>query len=149
MAIRIIFYSRSGNCAQLARTYAKESSGYLVEVRDTPEKRYWGTWGFIKGAIHTLMKREVPYQLSGSPGHKVTEIVLITPVWAGQLPPTFRTFLIKEALDRELKVTVVTVSGSGNGRETFQQAVKILHQAGVCEIHHRNMRTAEIVKTAE
>jgi hypothetical protein len=115
---------------------------------DTPEKRYWGVFGFIKGSIHTLMKKELPYRLVGEGGSKISEIILITPVWAGQLPPTIRTFLTKEPLGSDLKVTVVTVSGSGNGRETFQQTVNILHQAGVREIHHRNLRTVEIA-TAE
>lgn len=147
MSNRIVYYTRSGNCAQLARAYARQSPSYLVQVMDTPEKRYRGAWGFLKGAIHTLRKKEVPYRLVGEPGSRIEEIILITPVWAGQLPPTLRTYLTKESLGTDGKVTVVTVSDSGNGRDTFRQAVDLLHQAGVREIHHRNLRTTDITKT--
>lgn len=141
---RIIYYTRSGSCAQLARAYAKKSPSYLVQVMDSPEKKYWGALGYLKAALHTMMKKELPYRLVGEPGSRIDEIILITPVWASQLPPTLRTFLSKESLGRDIKITVVTVSDHGNGRDTFRQAVDILHQAGAREIHHRNLRRSEI-----
>ncbi|AZR72188.1 hypothetical protein BBF96_01515 [Anoxybacter fermentans] len=144
MSRKIYYYSRTGNCARVAYKYAKDKESYLVQIMDVPEDRYWGAWGFIKGAINTLSKKEVSYRLVGDRYIESSEIVLITPVWAGQIPPTFRSFLQNESFASDLMVHVVTVSRSGRGRDAFRQVVKILEKAGVREIRHRNLKENEI-----
>lgn len=144
MSRKIFYYSRTGNCATVAHTYSKNGEGLLVQIKDKPEDRYWGVFGYIKGGFHTVTKKEVSYDLVGDKYNDASEVILVTPVWAGQIPPTFRAFLTQQDFNPEVKVTVVTISNSGKGRETFHQAVNILQDKGVQEIHHRNLKTVEV-----
>lgn len=143
MSSKIFYYSRSGNCARVAHSYAKGGNGKVVQIMDLPEDRYWGGLGFIKGAFHTVLKRQQSYRLVGDTSSQSNEIILVTPVWASQVPATVLAFLNKETFGPETKVTVVTVSDSGNGRTTFRQVVDLLHRHGVQEIRHRNLKSSE------
>lgn len=149
MLRRVYFYSRTGTCAQVANNYIKDGAGYKVQVMDMPENRYSGFWGLIKGLANALTKKNVSYSLVGdkyTKSDQISELVFITPVWADNIPPTFRTFLLNESFNSNITVRVVTVSQSGEGRKVFHQVVDILQKAGVKEIRHKNLRSAEILK---
>ena len=150
MLRRVYFYSRTGTCTQVANDYIQDGAGYKVQVMDMPENRYSGVWGFMKGIVNALTKKNVSYSLVGdkyTKADQISEIVFITPVWADKLPPTFRTFLLNESFQPEVTVRVVTVSQSGQGREVFRQVVDILQKAGVKEIRHKNLKSREILSS--
>ncbi len=148
MSKKIFFYSRTGTCAQVADRYSKNEAGYKVQVMDIPENRYWGTFGYLKAGFNTLFNKGYSYSLVGdkyTSSEEVTEIILIMPVWAGKMPPTFREFLLNESFKPGLSVQVVTVSRSGQGREVFHQIVEILQKTGVTEIRHKNLKSSEVI----
>lgn len=147
MASRIFYYSRSGNCARLAHAYATEREDHMVQIMDLPEDRYWGALGFCKAVFSTVFKFDTSFRLIGNSHANVSDNVLITPIWVNQIPPTIRAFLKRESFTPDTKITVVTVSSSGNGSNAFQEIVQYLHNIGVHQIQHRNIKTSEIVST--
>lgn len=144
MATRIYYYSRSGNCARVARKYANNGEDYMVQIMDLPEDRYWGALGFIKAVFSTIFKFDLSFRMVGDNHAAVADNILITPVWMNRVPPSFRAFLQKENFDSQSRITVVTVSNSGRGKETYHQIVELLHKAGVHEISHENLKSSEV-----
>ncbi|MCK4258472.1 MAG: hypothetical protein KAX49_05810 [Halanaerobiales bacterium] len=144
MSLRVYYYSRTGTCAKVAHTYTQNGQGEVVQIKDVPENRYWGFFGFIKGGYNTVRKKEISYKRVGDQVKTPSEIVFVMPVWAGQVPPTVRTFLMKENFEPGVKVTVITVSKSGKYEKTFSQTVEILEKKGIQEFHHRNLKEKEI-----
>ena len=144
MPRKVYYYTRTGNCKKVARDYVDEDNGYLIQITDIPEDNYQGIWGFIKGGFDAVRGKEVSYRTVGDKYIEENEIVLVTPIWAGKIPPAFNSFLSEESFTPEMKVYVVTVSKSGNGRDAFRYIADRLQEEGVMEIRHRNLKESEI-----
>jgi flavodoxin len=91
--ILVVYYSMSGNTARVALDLAKMIDADIESLRD--RHHGVGFFGLLKAAWHAL--RRVPAQL-GPLRHDPADYALTligTPVWAGQMTPAVRAYLLQ------------------------------------------------------
>lgn len=128
MKTLIVYYSRTGHNETLARILQKKlDQSEIEEVVD--HKNREGNWGIfvsiIDAAFHRLTKIEVPR----FDAKDFDLIVIVTPLWAGSLPPATRTYL---TMNREniKKYAFISVSDQGKeNRRAVADLEKTAHQS--------------------
>ena len=102
----VYYFTRSGNCEQLANELAAQKGGQAYRITDN--KNWKGPLGFIKGGYYAVKKTGLPAEYRQPLEDE--DIILVAPVWAGTFPPAARSFI--DAVGRG-RITVVASSGSG------------------------------------
>ncbi len=132
MKIGILYYSRTGNTRQVAKTLEekfkeKNADVNLIEIEHVKRPGFF-TAG--KAASHQL---ELPIKNTDFDMGKYDIIVAGSPTWAGR-PSPFITFFMKKAIN--IKGKTVFVFGTGmtpiNKRENFKEMMRNnLENAGI------------------
>ncbi len=87
----VVFYSRTGNTSLIASKIA--ALLHADTERILTRTAYDGSFGFIKGALHSATGRQVPID---PPTHSPDDFDLVViggPVWAGHIAPPVQTYL--------------------------------------------------------
>ncbi|TDX48987.1 flavodoxin family protein [Orenia marismortui] len=121
MKVDIYYYSRTGNCKEVAERLSKRVDSNLYRIVGK-NKNFKGILGWIKGGYYALFNKEVEvnyYQGSSD------IICLITPVWAGKIPPTIRKFINSFNFDGKQIYLLATMNGSeGNIFESIEEVLE-------------------------
>ncbi|MDI6860493.1 MAG: hypothetical protein QMD25_00545 [Caldisericia bacterium] len=106
----ILYYSRTGNNKKLAKILKEKLSFSLEEIID--RKRRDGIIGFIISGYDALTKKLTKIEKLNSNIENFEHIVIGTPIWAGNITPAIRTFLL-ENKDKIRSYSVYSVSEFG------------------------------------
>lgn len=88
----VCYYSRSGHSRAYAKRLAKELNADLREIVEV-QRRFLGPMGFLKAGYDSQKERKRSIHLSGlTLLDPFTKIVVVSPVWAGNVPPAVREF---------------------------------------------------------
>ena len=127
MRTAIVYYSMNGNTAMVAEKLAKSTGADMIEIK--PEKAYpdkglkkflWGG----KSAVMAETPKLVPYTFQAE---KYDQIVFGFPVWAGNITPPIRTFVLenRDVLKDKRIAAFACQSGSG-GEKAFRKLLECL-----------------------
>ena len=107
MERKVVYFTRTGTSERVAKKIAARLSCECLQITDNIN--WQGPVGYIKAGYYSSSNRRVGIKLSGEVGTPV-ELIVVSPLWAGGLPPATRVFLESVALDTVH--LVVTSNGS-------------------------------------
>ncbi|BEP28177.1 flavodoxin family protein [Helicovermis profundi] len=105
MNYKVVYFTRTGSCKRVADKISKELNCDKVELCD--DKNWKGFIGFFKAGYYTSKNKNVKIELKGNIEDK-DNIIVVSPLWAGSLPPATRLFLEDRKLE---EIDLVLVSG--------------------------------------
>ena len=110
----VVFYSRTGTTAKVARKIAAALQCDMEEIIDTKSRA--GAWGWLGGGRDASRRKEtVIRQIDKAPaGYDV--VIIGTPVWAWTMTPAIRTYLAQNKESFKEVAFFCTMGGSGNVR---------------------------------
>ena len=132
MKTAIVYYSMNGNTAMVAKKLADDLSADLIEIKPEtayPDKGFkkflWGG----KAAVMAETPKLMPYQFCAD---DYQQVVIGFPVWAGNITPPVRTFLLEhqQALKEKRIAAFACQSGSG-AEKAFGKLVGCIGQVSL------------------
>jgi len=136
MKVLVVFYSRTGNTADVARKIAEElrsSSGYEVVTESIEEvkgeERRKGVRGYLASGFEAMKKRESEI---GQPKNDPVDFDLTivgTPVWAWNVPPATRSYCSRY-LSGATKVCFFCTMGGSGDRRAFAEMERLAGKSG-------------------
>ena len=107
MKYLIAYYSRGGHNLQIAKELKTLLKADIEEIIDLkPKNIFISIW-------QSLTKQTTEIKEIKNNPKKYDITILITPIWAGSLPPATRTYL-KNYLQNFKKLSLLSVSGQGS-----------------------------------
>ncbi len=88
----VVYYSRTGNSKKVAEILAKELG--VEPIRIVSDMNWKGFFGYMKAGYYSMTKKTVPIRLEGQISDE-DEIILVTPLWAGDIAVEAHTFIEK------------------------------------------------------
>jgi len=116
--VLVAFHSRTGHTAEVAQNIAAGLNADVEQLREAEERAYF------RAGLDALLGRTC--DLAGSitsPGN-YDLVVLGTPVWAMNLPPPMRSYIVEHAGELP-KVAFFCTEGGGGGNRVFGQMARL------------------------
>lgn len=118
----VIFYSYTGHTKALAHELIKKESAEIIEIEDIRRpsklKAYAaGCFAAMRGKTWKIKPIDVNLE-------EYERLILLSPVWAGNIPPAVNSLL--EILPEGKTISVKMVSGGGNSscKERLEEIIK-------------------------
>lgn len=86
----VVYYSRTGHNEELAQQLHQEMGGDIDQIVDTKDRT--SMFGCVMSAI---FKSKTNIQFGKDPA-AYDQVVVVTPLWGGALPPATRTYLTQQ-----------------------------------------------------
>jgi flavodoxin len=102
----VVYYSRTGHNAQMAEQLHAQLPGDLDQIVDTKNRE--GMFGCVLAA---MMRAKTKIQFGKDPA-AYDQVVVVSPLWAGSLPPATRTYLAQQGTKFN-KFAFMSVCGLG------------------------------------
>ena len=118
MKTLITFYSRTGFTKKVAETIAKKLKADSQELIDTKNRS--GVWGWIIAGKDAAMKNQAKIKPLKKDPSKYDLVVIGTPVWAGDMTPAVRTFIMKSRKNFK-KVALFCTQGGAQGQKCLNE----------------------------
>lgn len=106
----VVYYSKTGNNRKIGEVLKEKLNFASEEIID--KKRREGIFGFIISGYDALFKRLTQIENLKQDIENFDHIIIGTPVWAGNITPAIRTFLVNYK-DKIKNYSVFSVSGFG------------------------------------
>ncbi len=125
MSTLVVYFSRGGHVAKVAKQLAYENEYALEEIVETQNRK--GVFGFITGGADASLKRCGEILNMHSDISSFDKIILCSPVWAGTMPPAVRAFLVAHADDiKDIEYIIMRASRKNEYTEVFAQMNEII-----------------------
>ncbi len=117
----IAFYSRTGTNRKIAQELSKQIQADIFEIKEDKDRS--GVKGFVVGGFDAVRKKKTNIKDQDFDVDKYDCLIMVSPIWVGNLPPAARVFLDKYKKNFE-KFFVLSVSRQGDLNKTFIPAVE-------------------------
>lgn len=135
----ITYYSRTGNTKKIAEQIKKILKSDIDEIIDLKSRK--GILGFITGGFSAALRRQTKIKYNKTP-EKYKTLIIGTPVWAGNMTPAIRTYLIQNK--SKIKNTAFFCTCGGQQNKTFNELAKLTKKPlAVLEIKDKKINTEE------
>lgn len=118
--VLLVYYSRTGYTATIARELADASGWELEQIRD--QRSRTGAWGFARSLCDALLGRHPPIQPAAKNPADYAIVVLGAPVWMGRLSAPIRTYIAAQRAGFTRIAYFCTYGGKGAERAARQVA---------------------------
>lgn len=118
----VVYYSLT----QFNEKVAKEVSRHFrcKSIKITEKKqRGKGLLLYLIGGFEAFTKKETEIDEIECDFENYENVILVSPIWAGHIPPAVRTFL-KKFKDKIKNLVVISVSGMGDRNKNFKNDFK-------------------------
>lgn len=139
--ILVVFYSRSGTTAALARQLAAELNADCEPLHDADSRRRLGAIGFLRSLSDVINKRAADLRPTTCWPSVYNVVVLGTPVWAGRASTPVSTWLARHG--PELRATAFFCTMGLRGDLTAFEQMQVLagrKPIATCSISGREIR---------
>jgi len=118
----IIFYSYTGNTKTLAQELAAERYADIAEIKDVlhPGKLK----AYSLGCFAALRGKNWPIQPLNVDLKAYDNLLLLSPVWAGNPPPTVNALLEQLPKGKTVSIKMVSASGSSRCKARIDEKIK-------------------------
>nr|WP_238374244.1 flavodoxin [Methanothermobacter thermautotrophicus] len=124
----VIYYSRSGNTAMVARTLAEELNADLIEIRDLDDRK--GFMSSFRSSIDALRESKTPIKPEKVDLSGYDLVYLGTPTWAGKPAPAIITLIDRVDFLGKDVILFTTMSRQGGEGAIERMAEKIGARGG-------------------
>ncbi len=90
MNYKVVYFTRTENSKRIAEEIAKKLSCETIQITDN--MKWEGITGFLKGGYYASKMKDVEIQISEGMDD-YDELVVVSPLWAGDVVPAIRVFL--------------------------------------------------------
>ena len=104
---KVVYFTRTGTSKRVAEKIANKLSCDAIQITDN--MNWKGILGFLKGGYYASKNKDVHIKIHGNLDN-ADELIVVTPLWAGKVTPSIKTFLKTTTLDKIH--LVVTSNGS-------------------------------------
>lgn len=120
MKTLVVYFSRTGYSENVAKEIAKKYDADLDKLTD--DVRWDGMWGYLRGARYAMFNKvtQITYSKRSS---EYDKIIIVSPVWAGKMPPAIHTYLDKN-IENINKLAGIFTSESSNPKKIFDNIEK-------------------------
>jgi flavodoxin len=122
MKTLVVYFSRSGHTAQVAREIAQRMGADVEEIREARQRA--GIWGYCRSALQVLTRAQTPIEPSRYDPAGYDNIVLGTPVWIQRPAPPVVTYARRHAASFKRVAFFCTEGGAGDA-QVFQELEKL------------------------
>ena len=102
----VVYYSRTGHNAEMAQQLQDEMAGDLDQIVDMKDRQ--GMFGCVMAA---MLRAKTKIQYTKDPA-TYDQVVVVSPLWGGMLPPATRTYLAQNQ-GKFAKYAFLSVCGKG------------------------------------
>ncbi len=127
----VIYYTRTGTTRMIAEEIASEIGADIEEIVD--KKKRSGFLGWFASGRDGLKRKLTKIKPIESKIEEYGAIIIGTPVWAGNMAPSVRTFLTENILKNK-KAALFCTMRSNNPSKTFHDMRKIIKAKVIAEI---------------
>ena len=107
MEYNVVFFSRTGNTKRVAQKIAKRLGVKEAQIKD--DMNWNGIFGFLKAGRYSYLEKSVSIRIDGE--YDLSKnFVVVSPLWAGKLPPATNEFL--KLVQPDKVHLVITCKGS-------------------------------------
>lgn len=106
----VLYYSRTGKTAIVAKAIANKISGDLVEIKDLKGRN--GFIGYIKAALDARGMNTTPIEPDNTDTSNYDTICLGTPIWAGKPAPAINSVIKNFEIRGKDIILFVTLGGN-------------------------------------
>lgn len=106
MKTLVVYYSRTGHNAQMAEQLHSQLPGDIDQIVDLKNRE--GMFGCVMAAI---MRAKTRIQFNQDPA-QYDQVVVVSPLWGGILPPATRTYLAQQG-KKFNKFAFMSICGKG------------------------------------
>lgn len=118
----LVYYSRSGYTASLAKEIAGMTGWDVDEVRDVRSRV--GAWGFVRSLFDVLLSRRPAIEPAAKKPESYDLVVLAAPVWMKKLAAPMRSYIVGHK--GQFKALAFFCSFGGSGADNATQQVAAL-----------------------
>jgi len=122
MSTLIVYYSFSGNAKRLAGSLAAQLPADLIELRDA--KKIGKLKAYTAGIVKSIGGKAWPVQPLDVDFALYSRVMLIAPVWAGNVPPAVNHLWDLLPAGTALEVTLVSGSGKSECRARLEKTLQ-------------------------
>lgn len=116
MKTLIVYYSRTGANRKAAEVLHSKITSDIEEIKEEEDRS--GILGLLRSIMDAILKKTSKIKsIEKTPGN-YDRVIVVTPVWAGNLPPAVRTYL-NENKTYIKEIAVLSISGSGEKNKSF------------------------------
>ncbi len=144
MSIQVVYFSRTGTSAAVAKDIAMHLDLELFEIQD--DMNWKGILGFLKGGYYASKNKPVRYHLFNVDKGKIENyykpsdiIIVVTPLWAGGSAPGVRTFISDMQKQR--------LDGMGTVQKQPEFHLVVTSNGSVAKIRDGFVSVTDIVKS--
>jgi flavodoxin len=119
MGVLVVYYSRSGHTAKIARSIARRLDADVEELFEEPP-RAAGIAGYLRAGLDAARGRTGRLRPMVNDPAKYDLVIVGTPVWASSVTPAVRSFLEANASRVRRIAFFLTHGGSGRARVLAQ-----------------------------
>ena len=122
MKTLVIYYSYSGHTKAIAEKIAIDETADIAEIKDIERpgklKAYSvGCFAAIKGKAWPIAPLAIDLAL-------YDHLILLSPIWAGNVPPAVNAFLALLPEGKTVSVKLISASGKSGCRTRIEDAIK-------------------------
>ncbi len=136
----IYYYSRTGNCQKVAETLSDNLNASTYQIEDTGID-FGGAIGWLKGGFYAFWQKQTEINVEFGQNNI---IYLITPVWAGKIPPGVRSFI--NSMDWSEKQLYLIATMMGGPGKVFASIEELLTDSNVEVLDRVSISEAELQK---
>lgn len=145
--VLVVYYSRTGNTERVAKSIAERLNGDTEKIVDKKDRS--GFWGFIGGARDALKDRTTEVGEFKYDPSKYDLIIIGTPIWAGDMAPAVRTYILsqKDKLQGK-KVAYFTTSGGSKPDKTVKSMEETSGVKGIAftGIYEKDLKKEDVTQ---
>lgn len=139
--ILIVYYSRSGNSRKIAYELKDLLNCHIDEIKDLKNRK--GIGGFIKGGRDALKENITSINYENNLSHKYSKLILCGPIWAANISPALRTYILSNKKKFPKEIFYVSVYG-GSGEEKYHEKMEEIFKGSItklCTIKNKEIKT--------
>lgn len=118
----IVYTSRTGHARNLAEKLGKLLTAPVHEVIDSVNRK--GFFGFLFSGFQAATKKATPIDEATIDLSAYDGIVIVVPVWAANLVPPMRTWILKHKGELASKPIAVLATCKGSNSESYANTIK-------------------------
>ena len=139
----VVYYSRSGHTAAVARAVAGALDADVQEILS--RRKFGGPWGFLAGGFQAARGKTPELEPLSCDLDEYEVVVIGTPVWAGTMASPVRSFLSRHG-GRIRKAAFFLTAGGANPGRTFRDMEQL---SGCRPLATMALRAREVNKASE
>jgi menaquinone-dependent protoporphyrinogen IX oxidase len=133
----VVYYTKTGVCKTVAENVSSILSCNTIELQDN--MNFKGIIGFMKSGHYSIKKKSVSIKPISVNLTEYDNIIIISPIWAGYMTPTVRSFITQYKSDIN-NADIIFTSAAGNNEKAFNDFKEYFNEANYIEFTKKNVQ---------